>query len=197
MRLWYLSYRRTAKAHLRCSHTWSMEVDEASDLTSDIRTAAHARLKNEFTEDEMYHNLMSWLKYTLFIDFCVTSFIWSDYFCTTTLRAPRGMIPRFSNFTELLSLVTRKLVFGVRGTRLDSNRPYQLQGLARVIKLNIKNLVILYYLGGDQQRPWSDCADAQAELSLCCSHMAKHVFSWRGSFKRSDLNQSTRAPLYR
>ena len=24
--------------------------------------AAHARLKNAFTEDEMYHNLMSWLK---------------------------------------------------------------------------------------------------------------------------------------
>ena len=23
--------------------------------------AAHARLKNEFTEDEKYHNLMSWL----------------------------------------------------------------------------------------------------------------------------------------
>ena len=25
--------------------------------------AAHARLKNEFTEDEKYHNFMSWLKY--------------------------------------------------------------------------------------------------------------------------------------
>ena len=25
---------------------------------------AHARLKNEFTEDEKYHNLMSWLNYT-------------------------------------------------------------------------------------------------------------------------------------
>ena len=32
-----------------------MEVDEGSDL------AAHALLKNEFTEDEKYHNLMSWL----------------------------------------------------------------------------------------------------------------------------------------
>ena len=27
--------------------------------------AAHARLKTEFTEDEKYHNLMSWLKYFL------------------------------------------------------------------------------------------------------------------------------------
>ena len=25
--------------------------------------AAHARLKNEFTEDEKYHNLMRWLIY--------------------------------------------------------------------------------------------------------------------------------------
>ena len=32
-----------------------MEVDEGSNL------AAHAFLKNEFTEDEKYHNLMSWL----------------------------------------------------------------------------------------------------------------------------------------
>ena len=25
--------------------------------------AVHARLKNEFTEDKMFHNLMSWFKY--------------------------------------------------------------------------------------------------------------------------------------
>ena len=43
-----------------------MEVDEGSDQKSDIYPrlmAAHARLKNEFTEDEKYHNLMRWLKY--------------------------------------------------------------------------------------------------------------------------------------
>ena len=28
--------------------------------------AAHARLKNEFTDDEKYHNLMRWLKCCLF-----------------------------------------------------------------------------------------------------------------------------------
>ena len=28
---------------------------------------------------------------------------------------------------------------------------------------------------------WSDCADAQADLRLCCSYMAKQVFSRRGS----------------
>ena len=40
----------------------------------------------------------------------------------------------------------------------------------------------VYYPGSEQQRRWSDCADAQADLRLCCSHMEKQVSSWRGSF---------------
>ena len=32
-------------------------------------------------------------------------------------------------------------------------------------------LEILYYLSSEQRRRWSDCADAQADLRLCCSHM--------------------------
>ena len=46
-----------------------MEVDEMFDQKSDILPhwmAAHARLKNEFTEDEKCHNLMSWLNKTSF-----------------------------------------------------------------------------------------------------------------------------------
>ena len=72
MRLWYLSHWRPAKAqaHLRIRsvspepsllHTWSMEVDEGSDQKTDIWPhwmAAHARLMNEFTEDEKCH--ISW-----------------------------------------------------------------------------------------------------------------------------------------
>ena len=41
-----------------------MKIDEGSDQTSDIWPhwmASHARLKNEFTEDNKYHNLMTWL----------------------------------------------------------------------------------------------------------------------------------------
>ena len=30
--------------------------------------AAHVRLKNEFTQDEKYHNLTSWLIYQLDLD---------------------------------------------------------------------------------------------------------------------------------
>ena len=53
-----------SRQSLRCSHTWSMELDEGSDRKSDIylhRMAAHASLKNEFMKDEKYHNLMRWL----------------------------------------------------------------------------------------------------------------------------------------
>ena len=69
MRLWYLSNRRPAKAqaslHIRaarqslcCSHTCSMEVDEGTDQKP-IWMAAHAHLKNEFTGDKKYHNVMT------------------------------------------------------------------------------------------------------------------------------------------
>ena len=56
----------SSQSHLSlpCSLTWSIEVDEASDQKSDIWSrwmAAHARLKNEFTEGEKCHNLVSWL----------------------------------------------------------------------------------------------------------------------------------------
>ena len=34
----------------------------------------------------------------------------------------------------------------------------------------------MYYPGNEQQRRWSDCADALADLCLCCSHMAKAGF---------------------
>ena len=64
----------SAQSHqsLRCSHTWGMEVDEGSDQTSDIQPhwmAAYARLKNEFTEDEKYHNQIMFLQiaFTVFV----------------------------------------------------------------------------------------------------------------------------------
>ena len=50
---------------LRCSHTCSMEVDEGPDKKSDIWPhwmAVCVHLKNEFTEDKKYHNLMIWLR---------------------------------------------------------------------------------------------------------------------------------------
>ena len=57
-------------------------------------------------------------------------------------------------------------------TRYDSNQPAQLQRLASILKFWLHQVEVFYYLGSDQQRRWSDCADAQADLRLCCSHMA-------------------------
>ena len=66
-------------------------------------------------------------------------------------------------------------------TRWDSNRLTQLQKLARVLKFWLQKLEVPYYQGNELQRHWSDCADAQADLHLCCSHMAKQVFSLWGT----------------
>ena len=55
-----------------------MEVDEGSNQNSDIQPhwmAAHACLKNEFMEDEWYHNLMSWLIFYLFPDVQRSSYV--------------------------------------------------------------------------------------------------------------------------
>ena len=57
-------------------------------------------------------------------------------------------------------------------TKSDSNQPAQLQKLATILKFWIKPEYISYYLSSEQKRCWSDCADAQADLHLCCSHMA-------------------------
>ena len=66
-------------------------------------------------------------------------------------------------------------------TRLDSNRPAKLQRLARVLKAWIIASIgmVRYYTiypRSEQQRRWSDCAYAQADLRLCRSHMAKTGF---------------------
>ena len=57
-------------------------------------------------------------------------------------------------------------------TKVDSNRPAQLQRLARGLKIWLYQVEVLYYPGSKQQNRWSDCADAQADVRLCCSHMA-------------------------
>ena len=69
MRLWYLSHRRPAKAQARAFTVRTHEVRKYMNgptkhlKSSPYWMAAHARLKNEFTDDEKYHNLMSWLKF--------------------------------------------------------------------------------------------------------------------------------------
>ena len=72
MRIWYLSYRRSAKAQasLRIravspKPSLFAQMKYGSRRRADMEPhwmTAHARLKNEFTEDGKYHNLMAWLK---------------------------------------------------------------------------------------------------------------------------------------
>ena len=75
MRLWYLSHMRPAKAQasLRIRVVSSdpsliahINYGSRERVRPKIRhwMAVHARLKNEFTEDKKYHNLMSWLIYS-------------------------------------------------------------------------------------------------------------------------------------
>ena len=66
-------------------------------------------------------------------------------------------------------------VFSEIFDQIDSNQPAHLQKLARILKLWIYQVYIYFCLSREQQRCWSDCADAQADLHLCCSHMA-HTF---------------------
>ena len=62
-------------------------------------------------------------------------------------------------------------------TRVDSNRPGQLQKLGRGFKFRIQKLEVLYYLGSEQQR-WMH--------RLVCAFVVriwhKQVFSWCGSY---------------
>ena len=39
---------------------------------------------------------------------------------------------------------------------------------------------MVYFAGGEKQRRWSDCADAQVYLHLCCSREQGHAVSRRG-----------------
>ena len=64
---------------------------------------------------------------------------------------------------------------GLRPGR-TKNRSAQPQKLDRGLTFRIRKLKVFYYLVSEQQRCWSDCADAQADLRLCCSHMALTYF---------------------
>ena len=86
---------------------------------------------------------------------------------------PRNMFAVYQ-----LSLVMRKPVFGVSDqvrlkpacSATETETSYSLEIAAKASR------GIIYYLGSEQQRRWSDCANAQADLRLCCSHMTKTGF---------------------
>ena len=75
-----------------------------------------------------------------------------------------------------MSHAMRKCVFG--SLRPGKHKlPCKLQRPARILTFWIYRLEVSFCLGSEQQRRWSDCADAQADLCLCCSHLAYDTFS--------------------
>ena len=67
--------------------------------------------------------------------------------------------------------LSRENLYSGFSTMYDSNRPAQLQRLATVLKFWIQKLEVLYYLGSEQRRRWSDWADAQPDHN-------QHFVSW-------------------
>ena len=96
--------------------------------------AGHACLKNEFTEDEKYHNLMSWLT----IDY---SSLWSQ------------------GFPSILSIESLHEKACLRGLWSDIISAHKLASLEILDKWGVD-------LSSEQQRRWSDCTNAQADLLL-------------------------------
>ena len=62
-----------------------------------------------------------------------------------------------------------KTCLRVFATKQDSNQSPQLQRLARKLKFHLQTVYIWYFLKSELQRLWSDSADEQAGLRLCCS----------------------------
>ena len=54
-------------------------------------------------------------------------------------------------------------------TKRDANKFPQLQRLARKVKFRLWQVLIWHFPINEQQRRWSDCADAQSSMCLCCS----------------------------
>ena len=109
---------------------------------------------------------------------------WADAQADLSLHWAYMPLCWFYHEAAHMCLVRRKPVFWV------FDWPAQPQKLARGFKFKKLKLAILYYLGSEQQRCWSDCADAQADLRLYCWHRAKHVFSWCGSYLSNEVSSS-------
>ena len=130
---------------LRCSHTWNIEVDEGSYQTSVIQPhwmALHVCLKNEFTEDEKCHNLMTWL-----------NFNWKEDYLWTIFEPPHEIMALF---------VLPKLILQMR---MHSHQV----GLDVWFLVGLSSTSILHVC--EEWRLWRDCVDAQARLSRHWSPM--------------------------
>ena len=170
---------RPARQSLRCSHTWSMEVDKGSDQKWDYPQwmTAHAHLKYEFTEDEKYHNLIRWL--ILFIQKkrkqekyrAGKQPAWPLRLanCPFLVNSFNSYEPRHDK-TNKMALVPS-----------EASAP---PSLIRVFAVHLKKAWVLSYPLSAQRRLWSDWADAQTLIRLggwpgwSESSLGAHSFRW-------------------
>ena len=69
----------------------------------------------------------------------------------------------------------------LRGFRPGKTQIGLCKKLCRGLKFWIQQLQLLYYLGSEQQKRWSDCADCAFVVRI----WHKQVFSWRGSYVKA------------
>ena len=181
------TYRRIASAQsrqsLRYSHTWNMEVDEGCDQK--IRhlapwMAAHACLKNEFTEDEKCHNLMSWLIFRLTFSTILNEPCHAKTRLRTTVtRHDTNRFAQLQRQSKVLKILDRGLIIWAStwqnqqsdcAPSEDSDQPGHPPSLIRVFPVRSMSSLGPKLSSCGQRRLWSDWADAQADLSLRWAH---------------------------
>ena len=75
-----------------------------------------------------------------------------------------------------MGLVARKPVFGI--SEKASFKPVSsATGTSQKIEISPVASLMWYFPQSEKQRRWSDCADAQAGLPLCCSQTSEDRFS--------------------
>ena len=112
----------------------------------------------------------------LFVDVISTLFTWAGSFlyCRHRQQNIQECIwdLQFLIFSVSNEPRHAKMCLPGSSTMKDSNQPPQLQKLARILVFWIYQVYKSYNPSSEQQRCWSDCADTQADLCFCCSHMA-------------------------
>ena len=153
MRLWYLLHRRPAKAQASLR----------------IRAVLPEPLLFTHIKYGSKQRVLPKIRHLTPLDGCTCAF----EECIHGRKVPSSH--EMAQFSLHMSFVTRKPVFGVCNQGRLKPACSTTEARKR-LEFRIKKLEVLYYLSSEQQRCWSDCAEAQADLCLCCSHMAKTGF---------------------
>ena len=104
--------------------------------------AEHARLRNEFAEDEKCHNLMSWLKCVMVVKVAIMML---------------KMVCHNAKQNKTWATICQNQQSACAPSE-DSDQPGHPPSLIRVFAVQMKKAWVLSYLLSAQQRLWSDWA---------------------------------------